>query len=137
LSRVLGPSTNPADPASRIAALERIVLDLMMEIEALRTALIEGTTGAQSARLDEDALVDDPHGVPGPHTVYGKAYLKTAWLTHWSAGASSGFDKLLAMFYPRGVHPAWRECGILKRLGYSDEAIGRYRENASSAETCT
>lgn len=117
----------------RIANLERIVLDLMMEIEALRACLIKASPVTQTEASD-DVLTPAPGGVDGEHTPYGEAYLKTAWLTHWAAGPSSGFDKLLDLFY---LPSRYREQLMLERLGYSQEQIQQFIESVHAAETCT
>jgi hypothetical protein len=128
-----------AAPDERLQVLERIVLDLMMEIEALRAAVVELSAWAGSACECRAPSV----GVTGPHDAYGKAYLKTAWLSHWAAGPSSGADKILAQFYgderADGRHEAirWRELSMLRRLRYSAEQLKQYLASARAAETCT
>ena len=92
-------TAEPGTVENRVATLERIVLDVLMEIEALRTAMIAVASPQGPEAEDGHALNGAPAGVSGPHTVYGKTYLKTAWLTHWSAGPTCGQDKLLEQFY--------------------------------------
>jgi len=118
----------------RIANLEQIVLDLMMEIEALRACMIGVSSNSARAEASVDVLTPAPGGVDGEHTPYGEAYLKTAWLTHWAAGPTNGFDKLLDLFYLPSRH---REQLMLERLGYSQEQIQQFIESAFAAETCT
>jgi hypothetical protein len=69
---------NPATPDERLDVVERIVLDLMMEIEALRAAVIELSAATGPLRGSEEARDEEPAGVAGPHHAYGKAYLETA-----------------------------------------------------------
>lgn len=83
----------------RLETLGRIALDLMMEIEALRATVIELSTHMSLTPAGDDVLDDGPAGVPRPHAPYGKAHLETAWRSHCSAGASSGWDKIPEQFY--------------------------------------
>ena len=131
-ARTFGPAAVSAD--QRIETLERIALDLMMEVESLRAAVL-GLSRGHPADQTEEALAHDPGGVPGPHTEYGHAYLETAWRSHWSAGTSSGADKLLELFYPTGSD--MREILFLRRLGYSEVQIRKYVESVHEAVTCT
>lgn len=132
-------AVKPASTGEQLQVLERIVLDLMMEIEALRAAVIELSASAGSV-CDS---VDGPAGVGGPHDAYGKAYLKTAWLSHWAGGPSSGADKILEQFYGderddgHRARNHWRELPMLRRLRYNDEQLNQYLDNARAAETCT
>jgi hypothetical protein len=126
------------DLARRTEVLGRIVLDLLMEVEALRKAVKElsDRTGAPDA--GEDILGGPRHGVLGPRTAYAAAYADTAWLTHCAAGPTDGWEKLLAEYYSWDAEPSeWRECLILKRLGFSDADIARFMESARQAETFT
>jgi hypothetical protein len=116
-----------ADP--RVEVLVAMVFDLMMEVRALRETLIRSSLGAG-----------------GKDSVFGKVYRDTALLTHNSAGISSGLMKLLFEFYTRdaeagagsaGERRIWRECLLLHRLGFSEEEIHRYKEEALEAETFT
>jgi hypothetical protein len=132
----------PGTPDQRLETLERIVLDLMMEIEALRSAMIQRRS--LDVAIDSDRVLDEPvAGVSPPHTAYGEAYLKTAWLSHWSAGPTCGLDKLIEQFYGdeyRGENwdaIRWREMLMLCRLGYSKQQRTQYLESARTAETCT
>jgi hypothetical protein len=134
---------NPATPDERLDVVERIVLDLMMEIEALRAAVIELSAATGPLRGSEEARDEEPAGVAGPHHAYGKAYLETAWLSHWAAGHTSGQDKIVACFYCDERHDdrhefrLWRELSMLKRLGYDAAQLRQYVESAQAAETCT
>ncbi len=126
----------------RIQVLERVVLDLMMEIEALRMAVIEISNPKSTCEEQTDVLERSPGGVSGKHTPYGKAYLETAWMTHWSADVTCGWDKLVELFYDsndernQGMQPM-RELIMLRRLGYDASKIAEYCESARDAETCT
>jgi hypothetical protein len=115
-------------PDPRTDTLVTAVLQLMMEVEALREALINLEGGRK-----------------GNGSVYGRAYRETAYLTHNSAGPTSGLAKLIAQFQPSDVeqHPgdpeprAWTETQMLRRLGFSEEDIGAYRKEALEAEMFT
>ena len=127
----------------RLQTLERIVLDLMMEIEALRATVIELSSRIGPTHASDDALDDGPAGVSGPHTIYGRAYLETAWRSHLSAGPSCGWDKILEQFYGDECHGTaidvehWRELLMLRRLGYSEAQLTQYVQQAQAAEACT
>jgi hypothetical protein len=114
----------PPDP--RTEALVAVVLDLLMEVEALRAVLLASDDGGRN------------------RAAYRRAYQETAYLTHNACGPSSGIDKLLALFYPERVEEkrghevrTWRECVMLRRLGFSEEEITRYKEAARQAEMFT
>jgi hypothetical protein len=134
LSVLLG---HEGDQAGRIEVLGRVVLDLLMEVEALRRSVMDLSSRAGPVDRGEDIHGGDRHGLAGPRTVYEKAYTDTAWLTHWSAGPTSGWEKLLAEYYSRAIAAEWRECIMLKRLGFSDADIAKYKESASHAEMCS
>lgn len=120
------------ESGERLATLERIVLDLMMEVETLRATVIELSRPHSS---NADVLDNDLATVRGPHSLYGLKYLNTALLTHSSAGMTSGQDKLLELFYSN--QHADRETLMLQRLGYTSEQIDAYRQQARNAETWT
>ena len=116
-----------ADPRTEV--LVALVFDLLLEVEALRAAL-----------LSSDA------GTAGKASAYARAYQDTAYLTHNACGPSSGLEKLLALYYPQaaesddqtwGERRTWRECLFLRRLGFSEEEIRAYKEAAAHAETFT
>src|ERR1051326_2828159 len=120
--------TGSTDP--RIEMLITITFDLLMEVEALRSAQLEHTEGGPIAK----------------DSAYRQAYRKTALLTHNSAGPSSGVAKLLACFYPTSVEEdgrvplrarSWRECVMLRRLGFSEGEIREYKDQAEDAESLT
>ncbi len=127
--------------ARQFETLERLVLDLMMEVEALRSSVIKLSTLVSNPPETESALDESPAGVSGSHSIYGRAYLEAAWLTHWSAGPSSGMDKLLELFYgnksPSQRAGRWREVAMLVRLGYTDEQIRQFIDSATTAEQST
>jgi hypothetical protein len=126
------------DLARRTEVLGRIVLDLLMEVEALRKAVKELSDRAGTLDEGDDILSDPRHGVPGPRTAYAAAYGHTAWLTHCAVGLSDGWEKLLAEYYTWDAEPSeWRECLMLKRLGFSDADIATYMESARQAELFT
>jgi hypothetical protein len=113
-----------SDP--RIEVLVAMVFDLLMEVEALRKVVLGSGLG-----------------VGGKDSAYGRAYAETAYLTHNALGPSSGLEKLLDLFYPEkaeekgptwGERRTWRECLLLRRLGFSDEQVGAYKEAAAEAE---
>jgi hypothetical protein len=91
----------------RLEALSRMVEVLMMEVEALRAALLEVNPRA-----------------------YAKAYRETALLTHNSAGPTSGGHKLAQRFETNGVPALYgeplREVIMMARLGFTNEEIRRY-----------
>lgn len=136
-------STNSATTAEQLQTLERVVLDLMLEIEALRATVINLSSRMGPEPESDHALDDSPAGVAGSHLAYGRQYLNSAFLSHWAAGPTSGWDKVLERFYGDG----WgcdscgvqigRELLMLRRLGYSDSQLKQYVENARAAESCT
>jgi hypothetical protein len=122
-------SSKGAERDPRIEVLVAMVLDLLVEIEALRTVV-------SASKL----------GVGGKESAYGRAYQQTAYLTHNACGPSSGMEKLLALFYPPQAEGeerswyqpmTWRECLQMRRLGFSDEEVRAYKEAAREAETFT
>jgi hypothetical protein len=121
--------TKGAEGDPRIEVLVAIVFDLLMEVEALRKVV-------SASKL----------GVGGKDSAFCRAYEETAYLTHNACGPSSGLEKLLALFYPRSADEegrrswgrrTWRECLLLRRLGFSDEEVRAYKEAAERAETFT
>lgn len=121
--------TKGAEGDPRIEVLVAMVFDLLMEVEALRKVV-------SASKL----------GVGGKDSSYSRAYEETAYLTHNACGPSSGLEKLLALFYPRVAEEegqnwrerrAWRECLLLRRLGFSDEEVRAYKEAAEQAEHFT
>ncbi|MFM9965418.1 MAG: hypothetical protein ACKV2Q_29890 [Planctomycetaceae bacterium] len=123
------------------ASLRQIILALMLEIEALRTAVIrlsQRTGSGDDEPVNESVLDEARHGVSGEHSAYGAAYLDAAWLTHCAIGPTSGWDKLVELFFA-GTESSenWRELLMLRRFGYSPEQIAQYQREARDAETFT
>lgn len=122
------------DPMTRLEALSRVVVDLLVEVEALRTAVAElsggpagkpGTDRYDGPCHDESLVEDKP--------AYAAAYVNSAYALHNSAGPSGGIDKIVGRFYPaNGSGP--REPLMLRRLGYSEAAVARFLQAAEHAE---
>jgi len=111
---------NQSDP--RVKVLRDIVLDLMMEVNALRDTCW---------RLSE--LSSEPR-------TYAESYRASALLTHNAAGPSSGTEKLIERFYARDPTSSvknLRELSFMAELGFSDPEIRGYVSDASTAETFT
>jgi len=113
------------DTTEKVEALTELVLALLMEVEALRAGL-----------MDESQA----RGVTLKDSPYGRAYRSTALLTHNAAGPSGGVEKLLQRWVSNhttrsGI--ALRESLMLIRLGYSQEEIEQYKEEAELYETFT
>jgi hypothetical protein len=106
----------------KIDALTQLVQTLLMEVEALRAAAIEDGRAP---------------GTSSQATAYARAYRRTALLSHNAAGPSTGIEKLLA----RWISPettcngiAVPEILMLRRLGYSEDEIRRYMQEAEQQE---
>ena len=115
------------DSAAKVRVLTDLVLDLLLEVEALRSALL---------------LAAGAKGVAGKQTTYGRAYRSTALLSHDAAGPSGGWEKLLAVWLGDqeegpGNGPRLRELAMLKRLGYSEQELKAYVEEAEGYESRT
>jgi len=130
-----------SDVNARVQVLETLVLDLFMEVQALRESVIY---------LDQQTRGARASGAGGPgyqgkilswgKSAYQKAYLETAYLTHHNGGPSGGLDKLLSEFYPATTDDmgrTWRECLFLERLGISRAEIEEYKKAAEEAEMFT
>jgi hypothetical protein len=122
-----GSGGTERDP--RVEVLAGMVLDLLLEVEALRKVVAASALGAG-----------------GKDSAYGRAYQETAYLTHNATGPSSGLEKLLALFYPRLAQAegqggqerrTWRECLLMRRLGFPEEAVRVYKDAAEQAEVFT
>lgn len=129
------------DPAVRAEVLGRVVLDLLMEVEALRRAVQDLSDRAGAGDAGDDALAGRC-GSRGPRTAYAAAYADTACLTHDAHGTSGGWEKLLGTFYGQQsggdrAPEGWRECLMLRRLGFSDQEVAEYMDGARQAETYT
>lgn len=113
------------DTTEKVEVLKELVLALLMEVEALRSGLLEES---------------QTRGVTLKNSSYGRAYLSTALLTHNAAGPSGGVEKLLERWVSsrttsNGI--SFREALMLMRLGYSQEEIENYAAEAESYETRT
>jgi hypothetical protein len=109
------PSAGHAELLRRVDALTRVVLDLLLEVEALREA--------QTANRN-----------------YRDAYRATCLLTHNSAGPSSGWEKLIECYYPYDKTAdgrVWRESIMMRRLGFTPAECSEYEKDAREAETYT
>src|SRR5262245_33931302 len=105
--------------ADRVDVLVDLVLDLFMEVAALRDDRIR-----RGQHLDS----------------YRVAYRDNALLSHNSAGPSSGWDKVLSHFYPsqkRDDGRVWRESTMLRRLGSTDAEVLDFENEAKQSETYT
>jgi hypothetical protein len=106
-------------------SLETMVVALLMEVEALREAMIEESKA---------------RGIAPKDSSYGRAYLNTGLLTHNAVGPSSGTDKLRRRFFLIRT-PAddidLREALMLMRLGFSPNEIGAYADEAERLEMLT
>ena len=126
-----------SDPQSRINALTQIVIDLLVEVEALRGALIQLEPCAAQSKVHQgyDIPCHDDALTQGKG-VYATSYVDAAYTLHNSAGPSSGLEKLLARFYPvDGAGP--RESAMLRRLGFTRAEIVQFLEAADEAEMFT
>jgi hypothetical protein len=107
----------------RNITLISMVSDLLVEVEALREAVIR-----LSASAGRDA------------SSYRDAYLETALLSHNSAGPSTGVDKILALFYPDQSEAdgrPLREVVMLRRLGMSQAELDAFQKEAKDLEVLT
>jgi len=98
-----------------------------MEVEALRAAVLIAAGDA-----------------PAGESAYGRSHRDTAYLAHNAVGPTSGTQKLIECFYPSEAHQdsgalsgrrSWRECVMLRRLGFSPDEIRAYQIEAARAET--
>jgi hypothetical protein len=93
-----------------------------------------------AAALPLQAQAAEGKGKPLPdsqRTACARAYVAAALCTHNSAGPTSGWDKLLAQFGTPAPRGEWRECLMLRRLGFSEADNDRYMEEARGYETRT
>lgn len=113
------------DTTEKVEVLKDLVFALLMEVEALRSGLMEESQA---------------RGVTLKNSSYGRAYLSTALLTHNAAGPSGGVEKLLERWVSRRTTSngiSSREVLMLMRLGYSQEELENYAAEAESYETRT
>jgi len=100
-----------------------MISDLLVEVEALREAVI---------RLSTNIGTDT--------APYREAYRETALLSHNCAGPSSGMDKVLARFYPDSSGTAkepLREVIMLRRLGMGQSELDLFEKEAKGLEVLT
>jgi hypothetical protein len=122
-----------------VDVLVSLLLDLFMEVEALREALIK----IDSKSFEQDEVFQFDHQgslLSVGKSTYQKAYLTAAYETHNNGETSGGLDKLLARFYPNSsddLGRTWRECLLLERLGFSPDEIDDYKNAAQDAEMLT
>lgn len=122
------------DKHLHIDVLISLILDLFMEVEALREALIKIDGQTFAPPLSEHIGTSSP---ALDKSNYQKAYLEAAYETHNNGGPLGGLDKLLAKFYPASADDlgrTWRECLLLERLGFSPAEVAEYKNAAQDAE---
>ena len=127
IQKIIATLYKDSDVDAQVRVLATIVLDLLVEVEALRSAMLDdvdrrGRCHDQSLSMGKSA--------------YQAAYLDTVYLTHNCCGPYSGIEKLLSLYYPE-AEQYWRECLFLRRLGFTEEEVARYKEAASEAESFT
>ena len=129
------------DKGAHVELLVALILDLFMEIEALREAVIKIDNQTFEPSTGEHFEVDYQNPILAfGKSSYQRAYLSAAFETHNNGGPSGGLDKLLARFYPSSVDDlgrTWRECLLLERLGFSPSEIDEYKNAAQDAEMLT
>ena len=125
----------------QVRVLVSLVLDLFMEVEAMREALINIDTRVVDSSSGDDFQLDYHNSILSfGKSNYQKAYLDAAYETHNNEGPYGGLDKLLARFYPSSADDlgrTWRECLLLERLGFSPAEIDEYKHAAQDAEMLT
>jgi hypothetical protein len=118
----------------QVNILVSLILDLFMEVEALREALIKIDSSLLEPATDE---TEGGSILNLAKSTYQRAYLDAAYETHNNEGEYGGLDKLLARFYPSSADDlgrTWRECLLLERLGFSPAEIDEYKTEAQVAE---
>jgi len=126
------------DTRAQVNLLIQFVTDLFVEVEALREAVLHmcPETRSSSVHAGYDDACHDPTLTQGKGP-YQQAYVNAAYVLHNAAGPSPGIAKLLARFYPDNASPEeqeWRETSMLRRLGFSEEEIARFRNAAEEAQ---
>jgi hypothetical protein len=114
------------------AAVVSLLLRLVSEVEALREAL---------------ASPETPEAV---RRSYRLAYVRTAVLSHNSAGPSGGIEKVFETFFPRGGQapgfgepaagqgePYAAELAMMQRLGATEEEKRQLRDEMASVSKLT
>jgi hypothetical protein len=121
----------------RVAVLSDVVLDLLVEVEALRDALARTKAGgaARPVHGGYDLPCTDRELAEGK-AAYPAAYVDTAFVPHNGAGPSGGIEKLLARFYPTDAREP-REAIMLRRLGFTDAEIARFFAATRQAQQFT
>jgi hypothetical protein len=117
----------------QVNILVSLILDLFMEVEALREALIK----IERTILEPLSGGEVESAPSSGKSTYQRAYLDAAFETHNNEGEYGGLDKLLARFYPSAADDlgrTWRECLLLERLGFSPAEIDEYKTVAQAAE---
>ncbi|MFT4539905.1 MAG: hypothetical protein ACI841_000162 [Planctomycetota bacterium] len=120
LETLFAPSVRSS--GERVSALASMMLDLTLEVEALRRAHTELSLDQASA----DA--------------YKRAYREVALQSHNSMGISSGSHKLISQFYPAEYQTnqrAWKECMMIQRLGCTAQEFESYKSEARVVDTDT
>ena len=104
-----------------VAPLIHVLIQLTMEVEALREAL---------------SSPDTPEPV---RQSYRKAYERIAVLSHNAAGCGGGTEKVLARYFPRQTPaPAFaKERMMMKRLGATEEEVERLCEEMDTVSQYT
>lgn len=112
------------DVQTQVRVLRELVMDLMIEVEALRAA--------QLARPQSD------------RAAYRSAYETTALASHNSAGAFGSPLRLLEMWYgtedlPPSLDEDWvrREVALLRRLGATEAEIEEHLRRAAYNSSLT
>lgn len=109
----------------RIAFLTELVLDLLVEVEALREGQLEAA---------------EAEGQRGKDTPYGRAWRRVVELSHNAAGPSSGIEKIFRSWSGSAQDAeggSGRELAMLERLGYADDEIEAFLEHLEQLETYT
>jgi hypothetical protein len=110
--------------ARRIALLTELVLDLALEVEALRAE----RAGA-AAKTGDGA--------------YAEAYMKSAAVAHSGAGVVPGWLKLMTRFYSTSEEDntldgrPLRELLLLRRLGVDEDRLRAFAEHIRHVESLT
>lgn len=111
-----------AAPSPQVEALLTLVIDLAVEVEALRAT-----------------VADDPQ----LRATYRARYAEAAMLPHDASGPSGGLHKLLARYYGDETvdewsgPTSWRELLMLRRLGASPDDLAAWQAHAREAQTFT
>jgi hypothetical protein len=129
-------SVRRGNPQANI--LVSLILDLFMEVEAMREALIRIDSQIFENSTGDDFELNYQNSILSfGKSTYQRAYLDAAFEIHNNEGQHGGLDKLLSRFYPNAadIHGrSWRECLLLERLGFSPMEIAEYKIVAQDAE---